>query len=158
MPSNKKPSKKYRPRHPIGQTVLPCNIRYTPHNEMMLKIVPHQELEKLRDGTADAITWHTLTMRLDWGLFMSLEHFENQGTNEAIQAGLEALLSIKNRNEKMDRWGASGCELYAIGNALNLTDEMQTQTTRKEQHDSLKKMLSFNNKMLKEGRVGLVQM
>ena len=65
MPANKKPRKKYRPKFPPGQIVLPKNIRYSHANELMLQLIPHQKLERLRDGTADEGTWHTLTMRLD---------------------------------------------------------------------------------------------
>jgi hypothetical protein len=156
MPANKKPRKKYRPKFPPGQIVLPKTMRYSSANELMLKLVPHQELERLRDGTADEGTWHTLTMRLDWGLFMAIDHFEDDVAKTAIREGLEALLSIKDRNAKLAKWGASGSEFKAIGLALNLTDEMQSRTTRREQDDSLQAMLRLNDAMLKEGRSGLV--
>lgn len=156
MPANKKPRKKYRPKFSPGQIVLPKNIRYSQSNELMLQLIPHQELERLRDGTADEGTWHTLTMRLDWGLFMAIDHFEDDVAKTAIREGLEALLSIKDRNAKLSKWGASGSEFKAIGLALNLTDEMQSKTTRREQDDSLQAMLRLNDAMLKEGRSGLV--
>ena len=156
MPANKKPRKKYRPKFPPGQIVLPKNIRYSQANELMLKLIPHQELERLRDGTADEGTWHTLTMRLDWGLFMAIDHFKDEGAKQAIHEALEAVLAIKERKAKMAKWGATGPEFHAIGLALNLTDEMQSRTTRREQDDSLQAMLRLNDAMLKEGQSWLV--
>jgi hypothetical protein len=156
MPANKKPRKKYRPKFPPGQIVLPKTMRYSSANELMLKLVPHQELERLRDGTADEGTWHTLTVRLDWGLFMAIDHFEDDVAKATIKEALEALLAIKDRNAKLAKWGATGQEFHAIGMALNVTDEMQARTTRREQDESLQAMLRLNDAMLKEGRSGLV--
>ena len=135
---------------------MPKTMRYSSANELMLQLIPHQELEKLRDGTADESTWHTLTMRLDWGLFMAIDHFEDDVAKKSIREGLEALLAIKDRNAKLSKWGATGQEFHAIGLALNLTDEMQSRTTRREQDESLQAMLRLNDAMLKEGRSGLV--
>ena len=135
---------------------MPKTMRYSSANELMLQLIPHQELEKLRDGTADESTWHTLTMRLDWGLFMAIDHFEDDVAKKSIREGLEALLAIKDRNSKLAKWGATGQEFHAIGLALNLTDEMQSRTTRREQDESLQAMLRLNDAMLKEGRSGLV--
>lgn len=156
MPANKKPRKKYKPKFPQGKIVLPSLIRYSAADDFKLKIVPHQELERFREGTADESAWHTLTMRLDWGLFMAIDHFEDDVAKTAIREGLEALLSIKDRNAKLAKWGASGSEFKAIGLALNLIDEMQDNTTRREQHDSLEAMLRLNDALLKEGKTGLV--
>lgn len=154
MAKNKKPAKKYRPKHPPGQIVLPKNIRYGQREETMLMLVPHNELEKLRDGTADEGTWHTITMRLDWGCFLSIDHFQNIEVNDHIRDALNAMLSIKDRNARTGKWGASGDEFFKIGEALNLIDEMQRNTTRREQDESLNAMLRLNNLLLKEQHAG----
>lgn len=86
----------------------------------------------------------------------AIDHFEDDVAKTAILEGLEALLSIKDRNAKLAKWGASGSEFKAIGLALNLTDEMQSMTTRREQDNSLQAMLRLNDALLKEGRSGLV--
>ena len=156
MATNKKPRKKYKPKFPQGKIVLPSLIRYSAADDFKLKIVPHQELERFREGTADESAWHTLTMRLDWGLFMAIDHFKDEGAKHAIHEALEAVLSIKERKSKMAKWGSTGQEFHAIGLALNLIDEMQDNTTRREQHDSLKAMLRLNDALLKEGKTGLV--
>ena len=156
MATNKKPSKKYRPKYPAGQAVLPSVVRYSKDDEIMLQLVPHQELERLRNGTADEKTWHTICIRLDWGLFMAINHFDDDGAKEAIKKSLAALQSIKRRNKKTGKWGATGDEFNAIGFALNVIDEMQANTTRREQRDSLVAMLRLNEAMLKAGKSGMI--
>ncbi len=146
MPGNKKPRKKMR-RVWAG---LPKTIRFGQREENLLMLVPHAELDKFRDGTADEGTWHTITMRLDWGAFMSIDHFDNIEANDQIRDALDAMLSIKDRHERTGKYGVSGDEFFKIGEALNLTDEMQKQTTRREQEESLKAMLKLNDKLLKE--------
>ena len=150
MPGNKKPRKKMR-RVWVG---LPKVIRHTHEADTMLKMIPHMELAKLRDGTADEGTWHTLVCRLDWGCFMSIDHFENIEANDAIQAALNGMRSIKDRFDRLGKWGMSGEEFVNIGAALNLVDEMQSQTTRREQEDSFNAMLRLNNELLKEQHAG----
>lgn len=150
MAKNKKPAKKYRPKHPPGQVVLPKTIRFGLREENMLMMVPHQELERLRDGTADESTWHTITMRLDWGCFLSIDHFQNIEVNDSIKAALDSMVSIKDRYKRTNKWGVSGDEFFKIGEALNLIDEMQKQTTRREQEDSLNAMMRLNAALLKE--------
>jgi hypothetical protein len=108
------------------------------------------ELAKLRDGTADEGTWHTLVCRLDWGCFMSIDHFENIEANDAIHAALNSMRSIKDRFDRLGKWGMSGEEFVSIGAALNLVDDMQSQTTRREQEASFDAMMKLNNQLLKE--------
>lgn len=146
MPGNKKPRKKMR-RVWVG---LPKVFRHTHAADTMLKMIPHQELARLRDGTADEGTWHTLTCRLDWGCFMSIDHFQNIEVNDAIQAALNSMRSIKARFERVGKWGMTGEEFVNIGAALNLVDDMQSQTTRREQEASFDAMMKLNNQLLKE--------
>ena len=146
MAKNKKPAKKYKPR----PAILPKVFRFGRHEENMLMLVPHTELDKLRDGSADEGTWHTITMRLDWGCFMSIDHFQNIEVNDTIKAALDSMVSIKDRYKRTSKWGVSGDEFFKIGEALNLIDEMQKQTTRREQEDSLNAMMRLNAALLKE--------
>lgn len=146
MPGNKKPRKKMR-RVWVG---LPKVFRFGPREENLLMLVPHTELERFREGTADESTWHTITMRLDWGCFLSIDHFQNIEVNDKIRDALDAMVAIKERHQRLGKWGTTGDEFFKIGEALNLVDEMQKNTTRREQEDSLKAMLRLNNALLKE--------
>ena len=150
MPGNKRPKKKYKAKHPPGQVVLPKTIRFGQREENLLMLVPHQELERFREGLADESTWHTITMRLDWGCFLSIDHFQNIEVNDKIRDALDAMVAIKERHQRLGKWGTTGDEFFKIGEALNLVDEMQKNTTRREQEDSLKAMLRLNNALLKE--------
>ena len=147
MPTNKKPRKKYRPKE---IPLLPKVFRQTPEVDRMLKMIPQQELQSLRDNTADKGTWNTLTCRLDWGLFMAIDHFDNIDANDAIIDALDSMRSIKARYERIGKWGMTGEEFLNIGAALNLVDDMQTQTTRREQEDSFDAMMKLNKQKLKE--------
>lgn len=124
---------RYKPKHPPGQVVMPVNIRYGNQSETALQLVPHSELEKLRDGTADDYTWHTVCFRLNWGYVMAGEFFENEEARADMVRSLHAVKAVKARNEATGRWGATGEEFHAMGNGLNLTDEMQKATTKRQQ-------------------------
>jgi len=145
--TNKKPSKKYKPKPVL---VLPKVFRQTIDADNLLKMIPHQELARLRDGTADEGTWHTLVCRLDWGSFMSTDHFDNIDVNDSIQAALVSMRSIKARFYRLNKWGVNAEEFASIGDALNLVDDMQSQTTRREQDASFDAMMKLNTQLLKD--------
>ncbi len=135
MPKSKKPRKKYRPgQWSTGQ--LPVTIRHSAGGDTMLQMIPHSELEKLRDGTADDYAVNTLAFRLNWGYVMAGEYFDTPEARACTEAGLDAIRSIKDRHARLGKWGCTGPEFVAMGAALNLTDEMQAQTTRRQQRDA----------------------
>lgn len=109
-----------------------------------MQLVPHQELEKFKTGEADDYTWNTVCFRLNWGYVMSGDHFDSVEARELMQDSLDAIRSIKARHEKTNTWGTTGNEFNIIGQALNLTDEMQMNTTRKQQDESLNTLLRLN--------------
>ena len=132
---------KYKPR-PVA--VLPKIFRHSKEVEVTLQLVPHQELEKFKTGEADDYTWNTVCFRLNWGYVMSGDHFDSVEARELMQDSLDAIRSIKARHEKTNTWGTTGNEFNIIGQALNLTDEMQMNTTRKQQDESLNTLLRLN--------------
>lgn len=143
MPVSKKPRKKYRgPKTIPGQ--LPTNIRHSNEADLLLKMVPHEELDKFRNGTADKYTVNTLAFRLNWGYVMAGEHFDTPEARQALIDGLEAIRSVKARLERTGQYGASQPEFQAIGVALGLTDEMQKMATRREQRDALRAVYLIN--------------
>ncbi len=142
MATNKKPKKKYKPKTAPGFFQIPSVIRYGSKEELNLQMVPHDELEKLRTGDADEFTFNTLAFRLNWGYVMAGDLFPD--VLDVMESGLAAVRSVRVRNEATQRWGAAGDEFFAIGDALNMTDEMQKKTTRKEQLDAIRKTMSVN--------------
>lgn len=132
---------KYKPRQ---VAVLPKIFRHSKEADITLQLVPHQELEKFKTGEADDYTWNTVCFRLNWGYVMSGDHFDSEEARELMQASLEAIRSVKARHEKTKTWGTTGNEFNIIGQALNLTDEMQMNTTRKQQDESLNTLMRLN--------------
>jgi len=61
-----------------------------------------------------------------------------------MEQSLAAIKSVKARHERTSKWGTTGEEFNVIGQALNLTDEMQLNTTRRQQEDSLNTLLRLN--------------
>ena len=142
MPKSSKPKKAYRPKYPKGQ--LPIVFRHSNEADLSLKVVPKKDLEKLRLGEADEITINTLAFRLNWGYIMAGEIFDNPEVRKGMEMGLEAIRHIKDRFKRLGKYGANGAEFAALGEALNLTDEMQKSSTRREQQQCLDALYLIN--------------
>lgn len=125
MPSNKKPRKKST----IKPRAIPITIRHNEEAERALQLAPHAELLKLREGIGDEEGWHTLVARLNVGVIAA---WQNNLPNEDIKRGLDALLKIHARFDKLGKWGVSGNDLAEIGEALVQTDNLQLSLTRKQ--------------------------
>ena len=124
-------------------------FRHSKEADINLQLVPHQELEKFKTGEADEYTWNTVCFRLNWGYVMSGDHFDSVEARELMEQSLKAIRSVKTRHKKTGRWGTTGEEFNIIGQALNLTDEMQMNTTRKQQDQSLQTLLRLNELKIK---------
>lgn len=131
MAGNKKPRKAYRPKCIKG--TLPVNIRHGAKAELHLQMAPHQELARLRDGTATDDAINTITFRLNWGYVMASEIFDNKEVRADMEQALAALRSVKDRKARTGKWGAMGPEFQQMGDGLNHTDTMQLKATRREQ-------------------------
>jgi hypothetical protein len=125
MPSSKKPRKKKSP----GASSLPITIRHSAEAETALQLAPHAELMKFREGIATEESWHTIVARLNVGL-VAIQ--QNRGQTKAVEAGLKAMLKVKERNEKTGKWMLSGQDYKEIGLALGDTDSIQLSVTRKQ--------------------------
>lgn len=125
MPSNKKPRKKAS----IQPRSLPITIRHSEKSETALQLAPHAELMKFRNGIGDESGWHTLVARLNVG---AVAAWQNNLPNADIKTGLDALLKIHARFDKLGKWGVSGNDLAEIGEALVQTDNLQLSLTRKQ--------------------------
>lgn len=125
MPSNKKPRKKST----IKPRSIPITIRHSEEAETALQLAPHAELLKFREGIGDEQGWHTLVARLNVGLVAA---WQNNQPNEDIKKGLDALLKIHARFDRLGKWGVSGNDLAEIGEALVHTDNLQLSLTRKQ--------------------------
>ncbi|MEQ6351868.1 hypothetical protein [Ralstonia pseudosolanacearum] len=114
-----------RPARETG--ALPSVIRFSRGAEVQLQLVPHVELEKLRDGTAAEESWHTLAFRINVGQVLAQQHFAHAGdVLDAMARGVVAVAEVGKRFRRVGRFGCTGA-------ALTLTDDMQEATTRRQQ-------------------------
>jgi hypothetical protein len=148
VPNSKKPRKKYRPRYAEG--TLPITIRHNTSDDTGLQLIPHSELDKLRDGTADEYTVNTLAFRLNWGYVMAGEVFDTPEYRAITEAGLAAIRAVKERHARTGKYGATGEEFHAMGDALNATNDMQLQATRREQRDAVRLLNLINDHKQKD--------
>jgi hypothetical protein len=148
MPRSTKPRKKYRPKYEKG--TLPITIRHSASDDTGLQLVPHTELDKLRDGTADEYTVNTLAFRINWGYVMAGEVFDAPEARELTQAGLDAVRSVKDRFARLGKYGATVEEFTHLGDALKITDEMQKGATRREQLEAVRIVSVLNEHKRKE--------
>lgn len=94
-----------------------------------LKLPPHMALDALRIGQGDETAANTLAAAVNLGAVLSRR--ECQEAQDVMNAGLRAVASVLERG-KSGKWGVTGDELRAIGEALSLSDDMQDQRTRAE--------------------------
>jgi len=126
MAGNKRPRKQYRPK----QQCLPKTIALGRDATWRLQMVPHQQLEKMREGLGDEISWNTLACRLNVGLTLADRWFPLLKSD--IDDALAALREVWLRYEMLRKMGVNGDQFRIIGRGLVFTDEMQTQCTRRE--------------------------
>lgn len=137
-----------RPRIPVSRRKpvrLPTIFRVTPNEELELKLIPHGHLQAMIEGRGDHDAFNTITFRVMVGACMTgliveedLKHVE-----PLFKDALNGLIAIGDRFERLGKFGANGDEVRWIKEALNLTDELQTVTTRKQQAASYKTVERF---------------
>lgn len=140
MPTSKKPKRKYKP----APYRLPSTIRYSESQETQLQLIPHIALDLFRTGRATEGDWHTLACRISWGSVLATWHHPE--VVDVSQAGAIAMHSAFERHSRTQKWGFSGEELRAVGDALNLVDDMQKAHTRRELVEALKYTLRVAGK------------
>ncbi len=125
MANNKKTRKQYRAKYPA----IPITIGLSSEQQTNLRLPPHMILDAFINGAGTEEGAHTLIAAVNLGAVLSRDyHFKVQ---DAINPGLVAVQSVKDRGERNGKWGVTGDEYKAIAAALTLSDDMQDITTRK---------------------------
>jgi len=137
MAGNKRPRKKYRPKH-VGGNQLPVTIRYSAKSEFDLQFIPHTELDNIMAGTGNEFSLGAINFRINWGYVMSGETFDNPEVRESMERATDAMRSVLNRYERLQKVGCTGEEYRLIGEGLKLTDQMQAASTRREQLEAVR--------------------
>lgn len=121
----KKRNKAYQGR------ALPVIIRHSAEHDLHMKLRPHVGLEQLIQGRGDAYAWNEIACRLNIGQMLANTHFTEEVRLE-IRKGMDAIAEVMHRFNRVQKWGVGAEEASAIGEALNLTDDMQALCTSRE--------------------------
>ena len=131
MPKSKKPRKAYRRRNVEGP-VLPVVFRFSAKAELDLQTIPHVELDAMMRGEGTEYSLGAVNFRINCGYVLAGEAFEDEQLRVDMEAGLAAIRAVIDRWRENGRIGCTGEQYRAIGQALNICDEMQKVSTRRE--------------------------
>lgn len=128
-------SKRRKPGRPARELgALPILMRFSRNAEIDLQLIPHAALENIREGRGSEQDWHTLAFRVNVGQMLGRQAFAGRAdVHGVMDAGVVAVAELGKRYRRAGRMVATGDELRAIGEALCLTDELQENTTRRQQ-------------------------
>jgi hypothetical protein len=132
MPGNKRPKKKFKNTVCKLKTNSPINIRYDKAGDLRLKLPPQISLEQFKNNEGTLAAWTTLYFRIHVGLKLA-DKFSNESIpivfNEAIE-----ILNINKNNYAVNKvWNFTGKDIDAIRSVLTTIDELQDNTTRRDQ-------------------------
>lgn len=102
-------------------------------------MIPHQELDKIRSGDGNEESWNTIAMRVNVGAMMAKLYF-NKEAQDAMQDAVNSISALAERMKTTGRLVMTGDEFRDISTALNLTDDMQVNTTKREQAEAMRKV------------------
>lgn len=132
MAANKKPRKAYHPK-PCG---VPMTIRHNDSDDNMLKMMGHSELLKLENGDATDGSWHQVVCRLNLGARLNDVHFSGDAQT-VIGKAWDSMIKIRERFERVGKWGALPQEIITVRDALVIVDDVQDLVTRRELRDAI---------------------
>lgn len=138
MPKSKAPRKKMPGRkfNPATHATVPGVFAASPSRARWVKLVPHARLDSIAEGIGTRYDLEVIKGRLNLGYVLVTAHFETPEATATMLSGLDVLRGIDARAEEFPRFIDPG-EYQLLGDALNLTDELQDLTTRKEQAAAL---------------------
>jgi hypothetical protein len=77
----------------------------------------------------------------------SLTAFADEAGEKALEGvyvdALKALVSVGERYERLSKFGCNGDELKSLKDAINLTDDLQEVTTRRQQAEMYRQVMGF---------------
>ena len=130
--------KRRKPGRPARETsALPSVFRHSGSADTDLKLIPHAMLDKMLHGEGNEECWHTIVFRLNCGCAIANKSFAHQPeAQDEMEKALAAICEVGKRFKRTGKFGCTGDEFKAIGAGLNLADELQASTTRREQRDA----------------------
>lgn len=101
-----------------------------------LQLTPLGTLEGFREGTGTEEGAHTLAAAVNLAAVMSRDQPEE--VQAVANAGLDAIVGVFKRGSETGRWGCSGDQYKAIGEALAIGADMADATTRRNVAKAIK--------------------
>lgn len=139
-PRNKKPGTR-RVHNFTSKATLPIIFRTAPDGDRTLKLMPHADLEAIREGHGDERAYWCVTNRLNWASTLATMIEFSFNPTPTINAALDALMALYERFKQVGKLVLKGEELRIIGEALTLADDMHDATTRRQHRDALNKLM-----------------
>lgn len=137
-PQFHQPRKKF-----VRQSIL---FRNTRDEETNLKLIPHAHLMALVAGRGDEEAYLTIVFRTMVGASLAL--FTDEAGKKTLEAevflpALDSLISVSERYLSLGKFGCNGDELGRLKDALNLTDDLQAASTRRQQLEMYEQVQGF---------------
>lgn len=132
----KKRKKQYKPK-PIVPMLM---FAYDAEHAIRLKMLPHAAFGRLKDEVADGDDLATIVVRLDWGNILAKTIFDEPVINILLESAFEGVRTLQNTINKSGICIATEQELKSIGKGLTLVDDLQDNSTRREQWNALNKL------------------
>lgn len=130
-------------KKPVRQSTL---IRNSADEELNLALIPHGHLKALADGQGAENEYLTVAFRIMVGA--SLIAFADEDAKKMLEReiflpALNSLIAVGERYGRLGKFGCSGDELTSLKQALNLTDDLQKVTTRRQQLEMYEQVQGF---------------
>ena len=127
MPVSKKP------RKPARRSARPVERGYllSASSVTRIALVPHLALEKLRTGTFRTSDWQEYGCFSNVIQLLAVEHRAEQIIALGARTNM-ALNSMRERAQRLGRWGCSGDEYVALRSAINPMDDFLRTCTNEQ--------------------------
>jgi hypothetical protein len=127
----------------VRQSIL---FRNSKEEELNLALIPHAHLEAIVQGRGGEEEYLTVSFRTLVGA--SLAAFADEEGKQTLEKevflpALGSLIAVGERYERLGKFGCNGDELGQLKAALNLTDDLQAATTRRQQLEMYQQVQGF---------------
>jgi hypothetical protein len=136
----KRRQKPYVPK-PVRQNPLQI---YSEDVARSMLLVPHLHLDQFKRGTGTVEGWAAIAARLNFGQVLSLRHF-GEGPQTALNAGVEVMQAVVAHHALSGQYVMTDAQVCIVGEAIQIVDDMQQQTTKREHAAALRTMSKIAN-------------
>ncbi|WP_144106854.1 hypothetical protein [Paraburkholderia sp. BCC1886] len=122
---------------------LPSIFRHSANDDLKLKLIPHQHLQAIFDRRGTKAEFASVAFRVIVGACLAVYADDQETLDVVYKAAIDSLIAVGERYQRVETFGLNGDEMRQLKDALNLTDEVQELTTRRQQVDMYKAAYQF---------------